>query len=1480
MMIQYTGSLLLLRYLLLPPLTSSFYLLLHLYPLIFSSFAEVFCISQLIYQDYRDYYFITQAEKKKKELTTRPTQPGPPPILPSHLSVDSGGQPNTSPAMPPEFIAAGPMMEAGLVYGQKVLEQEIHKRKESILPFYDRLRVYFCVDHAYVVAKLGMLIFPFYPKRNTQLLQIVSGAGSGSSTPAPFHMGGSDGAFGSPMATPRPPQSPSSEKDHPALSAPRYLIPQFNCLAFDLYIPLMGLVTYLILSAFAMGLTQDRSLGSEFFLVIMRSMAIRLVLEILCVVGVTMLKSLLVPKDLAILDIVAMMSYKYVLLSFSTLFFLLFGSTCSGQISLGASLYILLSIGFYTSKMLGGKILVSKCQMQLEQQQAAKLSGGVGSVGVNNGSTGHTTKVAHAGALLIALFQIPSVLWGVTNPFSLVDLVGKLGLAVQSKGEKDKFLSVCFHCSDETNGGKKFELFKRFMTNELIFFLPLNTLSTASFLLLLSSCEFERHSSQDKSQKKRGARKMETFQLSIAADYASDFYNVPIETIGTRKFSIYVTLQGQLHHFSWTPMMKEPATDQKAERRLIPFQEKVTLPWNPHDSKFDNKMGVELWCKRKPFFKDCVAVEWIDLDRVPLERLRPIKLKLHGSFERRRASMVVVLTALNFSALPPSMLSNQHHFQASSTYRQMESSSLSQSSNTISNANRNDTASSGDPSRLVGDPCGGPARGVGGGNRACLYPPGNVRYADPSFGVDMGGAPQPSGSNHFYSPYVGGRADRQPEATGVNYMAPSPGALPPPEWESPQGGLVYGEVVQVYSGSENPGAAPNDSRHLGYYPGYGRRPLYDTTAQEDELLPPPLYGSRYHVLVKAFRNGMQWYTRGRQPVAVLDPTTRNKITHSHFYMTTVAHKPLLWVAEQLIELPYVGGITGSLGKVEPFLALLFRMLQIAPAPPLIFAMLRQNVHKYLRVAAMVYLRLLGTNSMIQEAREVGLQDYRKIRVYGYVLTSAPGEAASLNLSHLSNPSISSISQREMQKQRCLFSGKRPRSETSEAFDQPSSTALSPQPTDGAAETEAEYEVQYYITHVDEIAEHLFGVGTIKGPSSMHFLGIPLPSLEYMHQAPLDEGWGGDDVLSNEAIAQFINLENLLGVWNEATLIAGLGLFLVVVLVFTGSTKKSRSRIAGFLHRRKPPVLHRLPCAGIMFFMICGVILIALNAVFSLMRNVALREGETIDFDVQSLEWWEIELPCALFLTQWFALLGLWACIWAGNAKDEYAVVAVILHFLPSFFDSTSLIDEKIQLTAVWAKHLVFGQSLLLGFAFWFPYFCREIGKAKKQIEGSTVGILEKRKDELAELLTNTNSPQQTYYSARTAPTRVAFHFIRIDFSQTRNMHRESDPGIQSHNLMRAAPARATSVENLADCRPYTRLRVAAFNWMQKSRARAKMGPICTFYSTGPFLTNAAVRLPTEKQKKTNPAGLQPFKLPATGPSFDQYKTCKVSPCGS
>eukprot|EP00796_Vickermania_ingenoplastis_P012837 gene12837-8731_t len=48
----------------------------------------------------------------------------------------------------------------------------------------------------------------------------------------------------------------------------------------------------------------------------------------------------------------------------------------------------------------------------------------------------------------------------------------------------------------------------------------------------------------------------------------------------------------------------------------------------------------------------------------------------------------------------------------------------------------------------------------------------------------------------------------------------------------------------------------------------------------------------------------------------------------------------------------------------------------------------------------------------------------------------------------------------------------------------------------------------------------------------------------------------------------------------------------------------------------------------------------------------------------------------------------------------------------------------------------------------------------------------------------------------------------------------------------AAPARAPSGENLADCRPYIRLRVAAFNWMQKSRARAKMGSICTFYSTG------------------------------------------------
>ncbi|CCW64465.1 unnamed protein product [Phytomonas sp. EM1] len=121
--------------------------------------------------------------------------------------------------------------------------------------------------------------------------------------------------------------------------------------------------------------------------------------------------------------------------------------------------------------------------------------------------------------------------------------------------------------------------------------------------------------------------------------------------------------------------------------------------------------------------------------------------------------------------------------------------------------------------------------------------------------------------------------------------------------------------------------------------------------------------------------------KGRQAVASLDPATRYRITRSQA-MSQCANKPLLWVLEELTSVVAVGGLSGSLHKVEYFLCLLTRLLQIGPSPDIVLAMLRQELHKYVKVAALFIIRFIGNDIMVQEAVKLGLDDYRKIRVYG------------------------------------------------------------------------------------------------------------------------------------------------------------------------------------------------------------------------------------------------------------------------------------------------------------------------------------------------------------------------------------------------------------------------------------------------------------------------------------------------------------------
>lgn len=113
----------------------------------------------------------------------------------------------------------------------------------------------------------------------------------------------------------------------------------------------------------------------------------------------------------------------------------------------------------------------------------------------------------------------------------------------------------------------------------------------------------------------------------------------------------------------------------------------------------------------------------------------------------------------------------------------------------------------------------------------------------------------------------------------------------------------------------------------------------------------------------------------------LDPPVREKIARSTYWLQSAARMPFLKVCETAIDMTYVGGLFGSFKTPAPLLCLCFRLHELRPPVSLLQEMWTQDVHKYLRVLAMVYLRIVEPTVATREVLETIMEvDYRKIRV--------------------------------------------------------------------------------------------------------------------------------------------------------------------------------------------------------------------------------------------------------------------------------------------------------------------------------------------------------------------------------------------------------------------------------------------------------------------------------------------------------------------
>lgn len=249
------------------------------------------------------------------------------------------------------------MLQMGMQYGQAVLQQGLQQGLQHgeqgllrYMPFFTNFRVYFTVDNNYVKRKLGIVSFPFirkFPKTVD-----AAGGGGGFAGPAGNEYGGenTEGGYGSSSPLRREGVSPTTMYPAPIPSRKTLPLPTHDAFAFDLYIPLMAAVTYVTFSAFLSGMRYHRSITAEYLVSITTTIAMSFCVETLALKLFGYLLRVL--PSMAVLDIISLTGYKYVLISFVVLLrqltrlqsVLLYLCTCV--------LYVIAANSFFTVKTL------------------------------------------------------------------------------------------------------------------------------------------------------------------------------------------------------------------------------------------------------------------------------------------------------------------------------------------------------------------------------------------------------------------------------------------------------------------------------------------------------------------------------------------------------------------------------------------------------------------------------------------------------------------------------------------------------------------------------------------------------------------------------------------------------------------------------------------------------------------------------------------------------------------------------------------------------------------------------------------------------------------------------------------------------------------------------------------------------------------------------------------------------------------------
>ncbi|KAF2270174.1 RNA binding protein [Lojkania enalia] len=132
--------------------------------------------------------------------------------------------------------------------------------------------------------------------------------------------------------------------------------------------------------------------------------------------------------------------------------------------------------------------------------------------------------------------------------------------------------------------------------------------------------------------------------------------------------------------------------------------------------------------------------------------------------------------------------------------------------------------------------------------------------------------------------------------------------------------------------------------------------------------------------------------RGQNPALLFEKGVRERITDSYYWKEQCFGLNAATLCDRAVELKFIGGTTGIMGKPTPFLCLAFKLLQLVPEKEILLEYLNFSAHspedvdtdnagefKYLRALAAFYIRLAWEPVDIYKTLEPLLLDRRKLK---------------------------------------------------------------------------------------------------------------------------------------------------------------------------------------------------------------------------------------------------------------------------------------------------------------------------------------------------------------------------------------------------------------------------------------------------------------------------------------------------------------------